>query len=129
MQQIAFNFDPPKAPPVDSVPVWFKTDLDKKGWSYGHVCVVRNDDGTWAYTTSDNFGGYCGHGGPFHGSYETFDIALETAILRPYCGWLKISQRMNDSCCKENHRVMARKGIEWLEALANDHGISMRTDA
>ncbi len=125
MQQLSM-FDlmiPPPAPVLDA-PTWFKTDLDKKGWSYGKIGVAPNGDGTWAYNTGDNFGGYCGHGGPFHGSYPSFDEALGTAIARLYCGWKKISERMNDSCCKENHRAMAKKGLAWLESLEAEYGVS-----
>lgn len=125
MQQLSmFDLMMPPPPPVIDAPTWFKTELDKKGWSYGHIGVTPNGDGTWAYTTRDNFGGYCGHGGPFHGSYPSFDEALATAIARLYCGWKQISDRMNDSCCKENHRAMARKGMAWLESLEAEYGVT-----
>ncbi|MGN7749755.1 hypothetical protein [Sinorhizobium sp. 22678] len=124
MQQLAFRFDPAPPPAIVEALQWFRTDLDKKGWSYGRIGVMRNVDGTWSYTTSDNFGGYCGHGGPFHGSYPSFDEALGTAIARLYCGWKKISERTTDSCCKDNHRAMARKGMQWLESLEAEYGVA-----
>lgn len=129
MTQLAFRFDPAPAPPIDTAPKWFKIELDKKGWSYGHIGVMRNDDGTWSYTTKDNFGGYCGHGGPFWGAYESFEAALEIAATKMHRSWLSISQRTNDSCCGDNHRAMARKGMAWLDALAAEYGIQLRTDA
>ncbi len=124
MHQLAFRFDAAPMPAIAAEPQWFKINLDKKGWSYGHIGVRCNDDGTWSYTTRDSFGGYCGHGGPFHGSYADFDEALELAIARLWKGWSSISERMNDSCCKENHRAMAKKGLAWLDGLAVEYGVA-----
>lgn len=122
--QMTFNFNAPPPAPVDTTPKWFKIELDKKGWSYGHIGIVRNDDGTWAYTTRDNFGGYCGHGGPFHGKYESFDEALELAIARLWKGWRRISEETRDSVCTEKHRAMARKGMAWLDGLAAEYDVA-----
>jgi hypothetical protein len=122
--QLSFSFDSPPPAPIDSEPQWFKIELDKKGWSYGHIGVMRNDDATWSYATRDQFGGYCGHGGPFHGAYESFDEALEIAISRLWKSWRSISERMNDSVCTEKHRVMARKGMAWLDDLAAEYGVA-----
>ncbi|WP_457663981.1 hypothetical protein [Sinorhizobium medicae] len=123
VSQLSFNFfDPPPAP-VSTEPTWFKIELDKKGWSYGHIGIKRNDDGTWSYTTRDNFGGYCGHGGPFHGQWESFDEALEIAISRLWKSWRHISEQTRDSVCSEKHRAMARKGMAWLDELAAEYQV------
>lgn len=129
MRQLSFSFNAAPRPQIDTAPKWFKIELDKKGWSYGHIGIARNDDGTWAYTTSDNFGGYCGHGGPFYGKHESFDEALEAAIASLWRGWKSISERMTDSCCKENHRAMARKGVAWLAELATEYSIPLQVAA
>lgn len=121
-QQLSmFDMMMPAPALVLDAPTWFKTSLDKKGWSYARIGIAPNGDGTWAYSTADNFGGYCGHDGPFHGAYRSFDEALEIAVGRLHGGWKQISERMNDSCCGEKHRAMAKAGLDWLASLRDGH--------
>lgn len=122
--QLSFSFDPPPPVPASDEPVWFRMNLDKKGWSYGEIGIMRNDDGTWSISTSDSIGGYCGHGGPFWGEHASFEAALTKAILMMRGRWADISVRMNDSCCGENHRRAARKGVEWMDSLAAEYGLA-----
>jgi hypothetical protein len=129
LNQLAFRFDPLPAPPVDDLPRWFETKLDKKGTSYLKIGIMRNADGTWSRSTRDNLQGWCGHGGPFYGDRPTFAAALEWAIrdLRKSYQWK--SEDRHDSVQTDRHRAMGRAGLEWLDELAAEHGIQLRTDA
>lgn len=124
MHQMAFSFDPPKAPPIDSAPTVMHVKLDKK-YSYGEIGIRRNDDGTWACTTRDQFQGYCGHGGPFWGKHETFDAALIYCLRYLYGSWWRLANGRAGSCCTSTHIAMAKAGLKWLHQVADEHAIDM----
>ncbi|TAV89289.1 hypothetical protein [Rhizobium leguminosarum] len=114
---------PPPAPTV-AEPLWLRTNLDKSGWSYGKIGIMPNGDGTWALNTRDSVGGYCGHGGPFWGEHASFKDALTAAVKMMHGRWADISVRMDDSCCQESHRRVARKGLDWLAGIEAEYGVS-----
>lgn len=105
-------------------PLWLTTNLDKSGWSWGKIGIVANADGTWSINTGDSVGGYCGHGGPFWGEHASFKEALTAAVAFMHSRWADISVRMNDSCCQESHRRVARKGLEWLASIEIEYGVA-----
>ncbi len=121
MQQLGFDFM--KAERRIDAPTAFKIDFGKR--SYGEITVVPREDGTFAIKTGDDFNGYCGHGGPAHGAYATFEAALTYAVRYLRRGWYRIANDHNDSCCSEKHRVMARKGLVWLDTLIADYALNI----
>jgi hypothetical protein len=125
MQQLGFDFlrtAPPE--PIDKAPVWFRVRLDKK-YSYGEIGVARNEDGTWARSTRDQFQGFCGHGGPFWGEHRSFDEALTYCLRYLYGSWSRLADGKAGSCCTSSHIAMARLGLKWLNTVAGENGIDM----
>ncbi|MDK4720103.1 hypothetical protein PH552_12185 [Rhizobium sp. CNPSo 3968] len=125
MQQLSmFSLMTPPPAPTRAEPLWLRTKLDKSGWSWGEIGIMANSGGTWSISTGDSVGGYCGHGGPFWGEHASFKEALIAAVRMMHGRWADISVRMNDSCCQESHRRVARKGLEWLEGIEAEYGVS-----
>ncbi|MDK4703880.1 hypothetical protein PH562_16635 [Rhizobium sp. CNPSo 4062] len=125
MQQLSMlDLLMPQPTPIVNEPFWLQTNLDKSGWSWGKIGIMANGDGTWSISTSDSIGGYCGHGGPFCGEHGNFKEALTAAVRMMHRQWADISIRMNDSCCQESHRRVARKGLEWLAGIEAEYGVS-----
>lgn len=131
MEQLSM-FDlmmPPPAVPETDEPTWFRVDLDKKGHSYAEIGIKRNGDGTWCATTRDTFQGFCGHGGPFWGEYLSFQEALRLRLDFLRRGYQTMADGKAGSCCTSKHEAMARVGLKWIDQLAADHRIQMRSDA
>lgn len=125
MQQLGFRFEPvPASLSVDGVQV-FSCKLDKGGRSYVEIGVKRNSDGTWSHRTSDNFHMWCGHGGPFHGAFSSFDDALRQSIRVLALSCRHATRETRDGVQPEAHRAMVRHGLKWLEDLAAEHQIDL----
>lgn len=125
MQQLGFSFGPvPASLSVEGAKV-FSCKLDKSGRSYVEIGVKRNSDGTWSHRTSDNFHMWCGHGGPFHGAFCSFDDALRQSIRVLALSCRHAARETHDGVQTETHRAMARRGLKWLEDLAAEHQIDL----
>lgn len=125
MQQLGFRFEPVPAAIAPRSTQLFSCKLDKSGRSFIEIEVKRNSDGTWRRRTADNFHMWCGHGGPFHGAFATFDDALAQCVRTLVSSYRGAVREARDGVQTEAHRSMARRGLRWLEGLAAEYQIDL----
>ncbi|PSH68556.1 hypothetical protein CU102_12390 [Phyllobacterium brassicacearum] len=113
--QAAFDFMRPAF--AVNEPTKFRIDLtDKLYGPYCEICVMQNDDRTWAKKIGYQIS-YMGMGGPFYGAYITAEAALESAVEY----FRQSFQRTLDNPCSvqsDKDRVHLRRFLAWLDEVS-----------
>jgi hypothetical protein len=110
-------FPAPKPVPSAALPTVLSFEDAK---SDVQVEIAPYGDGSWGIATHDHYYGYCGHGGPVHGVYNTFEAALLKAIGRLEEGAHSVLVDRS-SCCGDSHRRFASKVLTWAAGVRAEY--------